>query len=258
MISLYGNNQSSSKYTPSDDLKIGNQTFSSGISLSVVPKKQGTSEIPVADKIVQNSQTGSIQAHTWMKIGDREYLQIVDPTQSVGISLKNLGRDFTITVTKPASNENVKTSFVSAKDLKKQLQKNIVPVGNNDSSYLSDQIANEDFYLSDQFAYTTPQINVVVSNTGDNQLTYHVTIEGDYEGFRTTSKDETSAITLITWKPTDQVALMPGKGINNFNEDYQKVSYHNNKWLNGYQIQIMAIGLAQVQMQSQPIKHMST
>ena len=233
MISLYGNNQSSSKYTPSDDLKIGNQTFSSGISLSVVPKKQGTSEIPVADKIVQNSQTGSIQAHTWMKIGDREYLQIVDPTQSVGISLKNLGRDFTITVTKPASNENVKTSFVSAKDLKKQLQKNIVPVGNNDSSYLSDQIANEDFYLSDQFAYTTPQINVVVSNTGDNQLTYHVTIEGDYEGFRATSKDETSAITLITWKPTDQVALMPGKGINNFNEDYQKVSYHNNKWLNG-------------------------
>lgn len=241
MISLYGNNQSSSKYTPSDDLKIGNQTFSSGISLSVVPKKQGTSEIPVADKIVQNSQTGSIQAHTWMKIGDREYLQIVDPTQSVGISLKNLGRDFTITVTKPASNENVKTSFVSAKDLKKQLQKNIVPVGNNDSSYLSDQIANEDFYLSDQFAYTTPQINVVVSNTGDNQLTYHVTIEGDYEGFRTTSKDETSAITLITWKPTDQVALMPGKGINNFNEDYQKVSYHNNKWLNGYQIQSKAV-----------------
>lgn len=74
MISLYGNNQSSSKYTPRDDLKIGNQTFSSGISLSVVPKKQGTSEIPVADKIVQNSQTGSIQAHTWMKIGDREYL----------------------------------------------------------------------------------------------------------------------------------------------------------------------------------------
>lgn len=241
MISLYGNNQSSSKYTPRDDLKIGNQTFSSGISLSVVPKKQGTSEIPVADKIVQNSQTGSIQAHTWMKIGDREYLQIVDPTQSVGISLKNLGRDFTITVTKPASNENVKTSFVSAKDLKKQLQKNIVPVGNNDSSYLSDQIANEDFYLSDQFAYTTPQINVVVSNTGDNQLTYHVTIEGDYEGFRTTSKDETSAITLITWKPTDQVALMPGKGINNFNEDYQKVSYHNNKWLNGYQIQSKAV-----------------
>ena len=241
MISLYGNNQSSSKYTPSDDLKIGNQTFSSGISLSVVPKKQGTSEIPVADKIVQNSQTGSIQAHTWMKIGDREYLQIVDPTQSVGISLKNLGRDFTITVTKPASNENVKTSFVSAKDLKKQLQKNIVTVGNNDSSYLSDQIANEDFYLSDQFAYTTPQINVVVSNTGDNQLTYHVTIEGDYEGFRTTSKDETSAITLITWKPTDQVALMPGKGINNFNEDYQKVSYHNNKWLNGYQIQSKAV-----------------
>ena len=241
MISLYGNNQSSSKYTPSDDLKIGNQTFSSGISLSVVPKKQGTSEIPVADKIVQNSQTGSIQAHTWMKIGDREYLQIVDPTQSVGISLKNLGRDFTITVTKPASNENVKTSFVSAKDLKKQLQKNFVPVGNNDSSYLSDQIANEDFYLSDQFAYTTPQINVVVSNTGDNQLTYHVTIEGDYEGFRTTSKDETSAITLITWKPTDQVALMPGKGINNFNEDYQKVSYHNNKWLNGYQIQSKAV-----------------
>ncbi|MDM8243635.1 mucin-binding protein [Limosilactobacillus vaginalis] len=241
MISLYGNNQSSSKYTPSDDLKIGNQTFSSGISLSVVPKKQGTSEIPVADKIVQNSQTGSIQAHTWMKIGDREYLQIVDPTQSVGISLKNLGRDFTITVTKPASNENVKTSFVSAKDLKKQLQKNIVPVGNNDSSYLSDQIANEDFYLSDQFAYTTPQINVVVSNTGDNQLTYHVTIEGDYEGFRATSKDETSAITLITWKPTDQVALMPGKGINNFNEDYQKVSYHNNKWLNGYQIQSKAV-----------------
>jgi LPXTG-motif cell wall-anchored protein len=241
MISLYGNNQSSSKYTPSDDLKIGNQIFSSGISLSVVPKKQGTSEIPVADKIVQNSQTGSIQAHTWMKIGDREYFQIVDPTQSVGISLKNLGRDFTITVTKPASNENVKTSFVSAKDLKKQLQKNIVPVGNNDSSYLSDQIANEDFYLSDQFAYTTPQINVVVSNTGDNQLTYHVTIEGDYEGFRTTSKDETSAITLITWKPTDQVALMPGKGINNFNEDYQKVSYHNNKWLNGYQIQSKAV-----------------
>lgn len=34
---------------------------------------------------------------------------------------------------------------------------------------------------------------------------------------------------------------MPGKGINNFNEDYQKVSYHNNKWLNGYQIQSKAV-----------------
>ena len=244
MISLYGNNPSSSKYTPSDDLKIGAQTFSSGISLNVVPKKQGTGEIAVADKIVQNSQTGSIQAHTWIKIGDKEYLKIVDPTQSVGISLKNLERDFTITVTKPASNEDVKTSFVSAEDLKKQLQKNIVPVGNNASSYLSDQIANEDYYLSDQFAYTTPKINVAVSNNGDNQLTYHVTIDGDYKGFRATSDDGTSAITLITWKPTDQVALMPGKGINSYNEDRSKVNYNNNwvdGWLSGYQIQNKAV-----------------
>ena len=251
MISLYGNNPSSSKYTPSDDLKIGAQTFSSGISLNVVPKKQGTGEIAVADKIVQNSQTGSIQAHTWIKIGDKEYLKIVDPTQSVGISLKNLGRDFTITVTKPASNENVKTSFVSAEDLKEQLQKNIVPADNNASSYPSDQIANEDYYLSDQFAYTTPKINVAVSNNGDdNQLTYHVTIDGDYRGFRATSKDDndsekgTSAITLITWKPTDQVALMPGKGINSYNEDYSKVNYNDNwakGWLSGYQIQNKAV-----------------
>lgn len=244
MISLYGNNPSSSKYTPSDDLKIGAQTFSSGISLNVVPKKQGTGEIAVADKIVQNSQTGSIQAHTWIKIGDKEYLKIVDPTQSVGISLKNLERDFTITVTKSASNEDVKTSFVSAEDLKKQLQKNIVPVGNNASSYLSDQIANEDYYLSDQFAYTTPKINVAVSNNGDNQLTYHVTIDGDYKGFRATSDDGTSAITLITWKSTDQVALMPGKGINSYNEDRSKVNYNNNwvdGWLSGYQIQNKAV-----------------
>lgn len=71
-----------------------------------------------------------------------------------------------------------------------------------------------------------------------------MTIDGDYKGFRATSDDGTSAITLITWKPTDQVALMPGKGINSYNEDRSKVNYNNNwvdGWLSGYQIQNKAV-----------------
>ena len=52
-----------------------------------------------------------------------------------------------------------------------------------------------------------------------------------------------SPVTLLTWKPTDPVALMPGDGIRNYKQDRQAASYGDQpgNWLGGYSIQSTAV-----------------
>lgn len=132
-------------------MQIGDQHYASGLHLQVV-KDAGTETIPVATKIVSSDHTGSVPAHTW--VNGQEYLKLVDPTQGVGISLADVGSDFTITVTKPASTGEVETNFVSAADLQRELQEIIVPVISSDSIKLNDQLTDSGaFYLTKQYVY---------------------------------------------------------------------------------------------------------
>lgn len=247
-ITLYSDDGATS-YAPKNDLQIGNRSFSSGIKLNVVEKKKGGSDVSVTLKPQAIDHTGNTPAHMWRKIDGKETLQVTDNQwQGVGISLANLGRDFTITVTKPASNQDVTTSFVSAEDLQKALQDLIVPSDSKVSSYLVDHLTNNDnYYLSDQFTYQKPKVKVTAVEDGSNKETYHVTIDGDYKGFKTTSVAEDDAkhtinlspVTLITWTPTIKDALLPKKGITGSEEDTKGATYFNQQeknWLYGYSI----------------------
>lgn len=238
---LYAPETSAGSYTPGADLQIGDQHYASGLHLQVV-KDASTETIPVATKIVSSDHTGSVPAHTW--VNGQEYLKLVDPTQGVGISLADVGSDFTITVTKPASTGEVETNFVSAADLQRELQEIIVPVISSDSIKLNDQLTDSGaFYLTKQYVYQKPLVKVERTDNGADEATYHVTVSGDYAGFRSTNSDGSSPVTLLTWKPTDPVALMPGDGIRNYKQDRQAASYGDQpgNWLGGYSIQSAAV-----------------
>lgn len=242
-ITLYSDNGETS-YSPQNDLQIGNQTFTSGISINVIAKKKGESSVPVTSKPQVIDHTGNTSAHLWRTIDGKETLQVTNnQAQGVGIPLTNLGQNFTITVTKPASNDDVTTNFVSASDLQEALQNLVVPLDSKVSSNLVDKlIANGNYYLSDQFVYPKPKVNVTVVKNDENKITYHVTVAGDYKGFKVTSAAdgiELSPITLITWMPTRKGALLPEKGINNSKEDHDQATYFNqdlHNWLYGYSI----------------------
>ncbi|MCI1975321.1 MAG: YSIRK-type signal peptide-containing protein [Limosilactobacillus sp.] len=247
-ITLYSDDGATS-YTPHNDLQIGNESFNSGIRLNVVKRKRGGSDISVTSKPQAIDHTGNTPAHMWRKIDGKETLQVTDNQwQGVGISLANLGRNFTITVTKPASNQDVTTSFVSAENLQKALQGLIVPSDSKVSSYLVDHLTNNDsYYLSDQFTYQKPKVKVTAVEDGSDKETYHVVIDDDYKGFKTTSAGDDgtgksinlSPVTLITWTPTMRNALLPEEGITSSEEDTKKATYFNQQkknWLYGYSI----------------------
>lgn len=230
-------------YAPSADLQIGDQYYASGISLRVV-KAAEVETVPVATKITCSDHTGALAAHTWVKNGNREYLKLVNPTQSVGISLDNVGTDFTITVTKPAGNAAVKTNFVSAADLQRELQKIIVPVTTGKPAELSDQLAGATgFYLTKQYLYQKPVVTVKRTDNGPDEASYHVTIGGAYAGFLSTNGDGSSPVTLLTWEPTDPVALLPGNNIQSYQQDRQEITYGDRPghWLGGYSVQSTAV-----------------
>lgn len=242
-ITLYSDNGETS-YSPQNDLQIGNQTFTSGISISVIAKKKGESSVPVTSKSQAIDHTSNTPAHLWRTIDGKEVLQVTNnQAQGVGISLDNLGQNFTITVTKPASNDDVTTNFVSASDLQKALQDLVVPLDSKVSSNLVDKLTTTgNYYLSDQFVYPKPKVNVTAVKNDENKITYHVTVDGDYKGFKVTSAAngiELSPVTLITWMPTRKGALLPGKKINNSKEDHDQATYFNqdlHNWLYGYSI----------------------
>lgn len=243
-ITLYSDD-GATNYSPQNDLQIGNQTFTSGISINVIAKKKGESSVPVTSTSQVIDHTGNTPAHIWRKVGNKETLQLTDDqAQSVGISLDNLGQDFTITVTKPASNNDVTTSFISAHDLQKALQNLVVPLDSKVSSNLVDKLTTTgNYYLSDQFVYPKPKVNVTAVENGENKITYHVTIDDDYKGFKVTSVagngTKLSPVSLIVWTPTRKGALLPEEGITNSQGDKDKATYFNqndHNWLYGYSV----------------------
>lgn len=259
LITIYTEDGSDGSYSPRNDLQIGNQTSASGLSVPVkkIDRTQDPVQMTKDTKAVDH--TGSVPAHRWFQTADGKYYLAIpgkmgqgdnidhDIAQSVGISLSTedsnhnqLGNDFTITVTKPASNDDVTTGFVAHKDLQDQLQKIVVPVVSGDASHLLDKVNGSGYYLTNQVLYQRPQVTVdpeEYSNHG-NTVTYHVHISGDYAGFEVSAGSD-SPFTLITWKPTDPMALLPGEEIDSPAKDYSKVTYHSNTpgvWLNGYPI----------------------
>lgn len=226
-------------YTPSADLQIGDQHYASGISLQVI-KASEADTVPVATKITSSDHTGAIQAHTWEQNGNQQYLKLVNPTQSVGISLSDVGSDFTIVVAKPASNSAVETNFVSAADLQRELQKVIVPVLKTDSGKLADQLTDASgLYLTQQYIYQKPVVTVERTDNGPDEASYHIAITGAYAGFRSTNSDGSSPVTLLTWRPLDQTALLPDSDIQSYQEDQQRVTYGDRPghWLGGHSVQ---------------------
>lgn len=83
--------------------------------------------------------------------------------------------------------------------------------------------------MNHQTDYGQPKVHVTsqVSNDG-NSITYHVTIDGDYQGFKTNMQNGNERdfiMTLISWKPTDSSALLPPADVTDPTQDVKKVIY---------------------------------
>jgi hypothetical protein len=105
-----------------------------------------------------------------------------------------LGKHFTITVTKPADNDQVDYQFISAAGVKTALEKSIISHYEN---YDLDPVidASNTYVTRKLISITSPEITVKSTDSNDGLTrTYDVTIADDYAGFR---KD--TGIGLISW-----------------------------------------------------------
>ena len=124
-------------------------------------------------------------------------------------------------------------SFVSADDVQKQLQNAIIGHQVGNVKFVDQIVGNNDqYYLNHQTDYGQPKVHVTsqVSNDG-NSITYHVTIDGDYQGFKTNMQNGNERdfiMTLISWKPTDSSALLPPADVTDPTQDVKKVIYEEN------------------------------
>ena len=177
-----------------------------------------------------------------------------DTQQSVGISLSktnnghDLGKSFDITVSKPATDANspITMDFVGYDSVQKQLQDAIV--GEIKGNYNVDPIDGSDqYYLNHQVEYTQPNVTVTSKLSSDgNTITYTVTIDGDYEGFKSNADNDGKKdfiMTLINWKPKDEYDLLPPDNITNPTQDSGNATYPDNSdtYLNGNPIKSQAI-----------------
>ncbi|MEY8441204.1 YSIRK-type signal peptide-containing protein [Lactobacillaceae bacterium 24-114] len=244
-------------YTPNNDLQVGDYTTGSGLSFKV-EHIDLQDAVKLASETILIDHTGNVPAHTWFKRDGIWYASVenAEAAQGVGLSLSTqdedhheLGNQFTITVTKPADNDDVTFKFVGAESVREQLQDLIVGYGT--SSVLTDQVVGEQYSISHQSTTNKPKVKVTASQNGDT-ISYLVTIDGAYQGFRVNSGDNQSNITLISWKPKDPAALLPREGIkrpgsktdNGEDTDYGNVMYadpKNDKWLGGYPIRNQAV-----------------
>ena len=124
-------------------------------------------------------------------------------------------------------------SFVSADDVQKQLQNAIIGHQVGNVKFVDQIVGNNDqYYWNHQTDYGQPKVHVTsqVSNDG-NSITYHVTIDGDYQGFKTNMQNGNERdfiMTLISWKPTDSSALLPPADVTDPTQDVKKVIYEEN------------------------------
>lgn len=125
-----------------------------------------------------------------------------------------LGKHFTITVTKPADNDQVDYQFISAAGVKTALEKSIISHYEN---YDLDPVidASNTYVTRKLISITSLEITVKSTDSNDGLTrTYDVTIADDYAGFR---KD--TGIGLISWRPKDLSGVLPPANIKDPNAD---------------------------------------
>lgn len=218
---LYSPDETINALHPQNDLQIGNYTGTSGVTIKV--KHAGTTRLNEDLQVTTSTKTA---AHWWYQRENGTwvlgYNSLVAPSQSEGINLtKEVGNDFTITVTKPADNDKVKYFFADANQVQHDIQREIV----GQSTIKGVDPVNEQVYLGTQDQLTKPTVTVTRTVNGDT-ASYHVQIDGDYVGFAHDLLDGSatsipSAVTLLSWQPTNPVDLLPpaGEGITDFVSD---------------------------------------
>ncbi|MBB1080275.1 YSIRK-type signal peptide-containing protein [Limosilactobacillus sp. STM2_1] len=228
-------------YTPQNDILIGNQRFTSGLKVKVMPKADYQDNF---NQTVIPESSSQYATHTWYYDqntgkwgkGD-EALRYPDHAEAVALASKTkdgtqLGNKFTITVTKPADNEYVDYQFASDADVKADLEKSMVA---NYRNYDLDPVNGvKDTYVTRELV-TTPVPDINVTSTDSNNgltRTYTVTVANNYAGFR---KDK--GIALINWRPKNPTDVLPPENINSPVED----KMINDGWYEGVMLQNSAL-----------------
>ena len=253
-FTIYTNGDDTSDFTPNKDLQVGDYKTNSGIQFKVA-KLNDSDAILFSNETRASNHTGNVAAHRWFQQNGTWYLAPdTDTQQSVGISLSktnnghDLGKSFDITVSKPATDANspITMDFVGYDSVQKQLQDAIV--GEIKGNYNVDPIDGSDqYYLNHQVEYTQPNVTVTSKLSSDgNTITYTVTIDGDYEGFKSNADNDGKKdfiMTLINWKPKDEYDLLPPDNITNRTQDSGNATYPDNSdtYLNGNPIKSQAI-----------------
>lgn len=223
---LYSPDSSVNEISPTDDIQIGNFTTASGLKIKVDHESN----------VKLNNQLGAVSptrtaAHWWYQTQDGTwrlgYNSQLDPSQMEGNSLagdsKTLGNDFTMSATIPADhltygNNGEKTVdyyFADEDQVTKDIERMIV---GETTTLPTDNVSGHDgVYLHRDDLVTKPKVHVkrTITNNPDGTATahYHVTIKGDYQGFakevQSDGDDLQSAVTLISWRPSDPRDLLP-------------------------------------------------
>ncbi|MRH09584.1 YSIRK-type signal peptide-containing protein [Lactobacillus reuteri] len=208
---------------PQNDIQIGNRRFTSGFKIPV------EAQVRPADNFNQTiipQSSSEYAVHTWYynqqtktwSIGD-EAVRYPDHEETVALAAQSesgvkLGKHFTITVTKPADNDQVDYQFISATGVKNALEKSIV---SHYKDYdLDPVIDSSNTYVTRKMISTTaPAITVKSTDSSDGLTrTYDVIVASDYVGFR---KD--TGIGLINWRPKNLSGVLPPANIKDPNAD---------------------------------------
>lgn len=208
---------------PQNDIQIGDRHFTSGLKIKVAAKSTVKDNL---NSTVFPQSSSQYAAHTWYynlntkkwSFGD-ESLRYPEHIEAVGLSTQNdagikLGKNFSITVTKPAANDYVDYQFIGADNVKDDIAKNIVTAYRN---YDLDPVDNakDTFVTREMVSAKAPEITVSQTDSADGLTrTYHVTINGDYLGFK---KDK--GIGLINWQPKKLEGILPPEDIKNPDDD---------------------------------------
>lgn len=208
---------------PQNDIQIGNRRFTSGFKIPV------EAQVRPADNFNQTiipQSSSEYAVHTWYynqqtktwSIGD-EAVRYPDHEETVALAAQSesgvkLGKHFTITVTKPADNDQVDYQFISATGVKNALEKSIV---SHYKDYDLDPVidASNTYVTRKMISTTAPAITVKSTDSSDGLTrTYDVIVASDYVGFR---KD--TGIGLINWRPKNLSGVLPPANIKDPNAD---------------------------------------
>ncbi len=218
---------------PENDIQIGDKKFTSGFKIPIVAKTNLKDNF---NQTILPESASKYAAHTWYynlqtqewTLGD-EALRYPDHVEAVGLASQNadgieLGRQFTITVTKPADYQ-----FISNDDVKTAIEKSVIT---DFQDYNLDPVtgATDTYVTRKMISALPPRVTVESKDASDGLTrTYTIKIDGNYQGFK---KD--SGIGLISWQPKDLNGVLPPENIKSPDEDriltkeyYQGVALRN-------------------------------